>query len=224
MPRPVRSVSALVLVFAGFLAACSDQAEEPARVVGSFVPVDDGASDPGFVAFRDSLRAVVARRDTAALVAAVGPGARLSFGDDAGGPEGLCAMWFTGRPPGGVPLWDVLDRLLSAGSVLEDGAVTVPYAFGAWPDSVDAFSHVAVVGEDVEARAAPSDTARVAALVSHSILAVTEPAAGGYQKVRLPDGAEAYVPAAAAMSPVGYRATFWDEGDGWKLHFLVAGD
>ncbi|HEX8297855.1 MAG TPA: hypothetical protein VF594_01740, partial [Rubricoccaceae bacterium] len=192
---------------------------------GTFTPVDDGASVPGFSAFRDSLRAVVARRDTSALLAVVGEGARLSYGDDLGGPEGVRAMWFSGSPPGGTTLWSLLGGLLDEGSVDEDGAVTVPYVFGAWPDSVDALTHVAVVGDDVEARAAPSDTAAVVALVQHAILAAEAPAANGFRAVRLPDGATAYVQADRAMSPVGYRATFFpDEAGAWKLQTLVTGD
>ncbi len=210
---------------AAALTGCTDRTPEAAVVDGTFLPVDDGAANPGFAAFRDSLRAVVARRDTAAFVATVGEGARLSFGDDAGGPDGLRAMWFAGTPPGGETLWTVMGRLLEAGSVEEDGAVTVPYVFGAWPDSVDVFSHVAVVGERVEGRVAPSDTAAVAALVSHAILSATEPPAGGFQAVRLPDGTAAFVPAAAAMRPVDYRATFFpDEAGVWKLQTLIAGD
>ena len=219
----------LLVLAASILAGCTDRASGPAVVDGTFPSVDDGAANAGFAVFRDSLRAVVARRDTAALVATVGEGARLSFGDAAGGPDGLRAMWFAGSPPGGEPLWAVLGRLLDAGSVEEDGAVTVPYVFGAWPDSVDVFTHVAVVGDRVEARLAGSDTAGVAALVSHAILPVGSPASGpatgDYQAVRLPDGTEAFVPAASVMSPVGYRATFFpDEAGAWKLQTLVAGD
>ena len=215
----------LIALAAVTFAGCSDQAAEPVRVGGTFQPVDDGAADAGFAAFRDTLRATVARRDTAALVATVADGARLSFGDAAGGPEGFRAMWFEGTPPDGEPVWVVLSRVLGAGSVGEDGAVTVPYVFGAWPDSVDAFTHVAVVGADIEARVAASDTARVAALVSHAILATDGQAVGGFVPVRLPGGAAAFVPEASAMSPVGYRATFFPDDAGvWKLQMLLAGD
>ena len=217
--------AALLLLVLAAVAGCTDRTPEPTRVGGTFPPVDDGAADAGFAAFRDTLRATVARRDTAALVATVADGARLSFGDAAGGPGGFRAMWFAGAPPDGEAVWSVLSRLLSAGSVGEDGAVTVPYVFGTWPDSVDVFTHVAVVGADVAARVAASDTARVAALVSHAILATDGPAAAGFVPVRLPGGAAAFVPEASTMSPVGYRATFFpDEAGVWKLQTLVAGD
>ena len=221
--------AAFPLLLAAALAGCTggaaDEAAEPTRVEGTFLPVDDGAGDPAFGTFRDSLRAAVARRDTAALLAAVSPAARLSFGDDAGGPDGFRAMWFAGTPPGDEPVWDILARILDASSVDDGGALTVPYVFGAWPrDSVDAFTHVAVVGENVEARTAPSDTASVAALVSYALLAADEPAAGGFQKVLLPDGRTAFVARGAAMRPVGYRASFWDDGGGYALQTFLTGD
>ena len=224
MTRRPLFLATLLLTAAG----CNSEPAGPPVVTGTFRPVDDGAAVAGFGAFRDSLLAVVARRDTVALLATVADGARLSFGDDAGGPAGVRAMWLSGTPPGGVALWERLGGLLAAGSVDEDGAVTVPYVFGAWPDSVDAFSHVAVVpagDAPVEARASASDSAAVVALVRDTILPAEGPPAGGFQAVRLPDGRAAFVPAARAMSPVGYRATFFpDETGAWKLQTLVAGD
>ncbi len=217
------------LFLAAALAGCTDRPAAPATVDGTFTFIDDGADVPGFGTFRDSLLAVVARKDTAALLATVAPGARLSFGDDAGGPEGFRAMWLDGDPPGGTPVWDLLARILDAGSVDEDGAVTVPYVFGAWPDSIDAGTHVAVVGPGVsgavEARVAPSDTADVVALVRHAILPAEAPAEAGFRRVRLPSGRSAIVPAERAMSPFGYRAIFFHENDGaWKFQTFIAGD
>ena len=63
------------------------------------------------------------------------------------------------------------------------------------------------------------------ALVRDTILPAEGSPAGGFQAVRLPDGATAFVPEARAMSPVGYRATFFPDAAGaWKLQTLVAGD
>lgn len=233
MPLSLRPTLLVALLT---LAGCADQTPASGEADGlptvdapAFERHDDGASVPGFAAFRDSLAAIVARRDTAALLATVAPGARLSFGDSAGGPDGFRAMWFGGTPPEGVAVWDRLGSLLTGGSIDEDGAVMIPYASpGAWPDSIDAFSHIAVVPEGdvpVEARAAASDTAAVVARIGSVILPREGAAASGYQGVRTPDGATVYVPEARAMSPVGYRATFFPDDTGaWKLQTLVAGD
>ncbi len=229
-PRVRRSPRALLLTGAASLAlgACQPDAppETPAddvpTVTGRLVLVDDGADDPSFSAFRDSLRDVVAARDTAALLAVVAPGARLSFGDEPGGPEGLRRMWLDGTPPDGRALWDVLDRILDGGSVDEDGAVTVPSVAALWPNDLDPFAHVAVPSQDVPALDAPGGT--VLARLTETVLPIDAPAADGWQPVRLPDGRAAVVAERETMSPVGYRATFWVDGGGWRLQSFLSGD
>lgn len=216
------------------LSACADTAPDtgseapatPDAIVGTVEATDDGALDAGFAAFRDSLRAVVARRDTAGLLAVVAPDARLSFGDTPGGPDGLRQMWLAGAPPDeahGATVWQVLTKLLDGGSVDEDGAVTVPAVAALWPDTLDAFSHVAVAGENVPVQASATDTT-VVARVSRIYLAVEGPAEAGWWRVRLPDGRAGAVPTTATTSPVGYRASFWDDGDGWQLRSFLYGD
>ena len=213
------------------VAGCADETPEaPATgrptdgvplVEGTVERADDGALDASFATFRDSLRAV-----TAALLAVVAPDARLSFGDAPGGPDGLRQMWLGAAPPPdahGATLWTVLGGLLDGGGVDEDGAVTVPAAAALWPDTLDAFSHVAVTGERVPARASPTDTT-VVAYLRRVYLPVTAPAADGLWPVRLPDGRGAVVATTDATSPVGYRATFWDDGDGWRLRSFLHGD
>jgi hypothetical protein len=187
---------------------------------GDLAPIDDGTAVPGFAALRDTLRAVVARRDTAALLDLVAADARLSFGDGAGGPEEFAQTWFEAPP--GEPVWAVLDHVLENGSVEEDGAVVAPFVAGFWPDALDPYSTVVVAGSDVPAFDRP-DGAEVARL-SEIALPTTAPHDSGWRPVTLPDGTGAVVAADAALSPVGYRATFWDDGDGWRLRSLLAGD
>ena len=189
---------------------------------GDFTLVDDAAESPAFVAFRERLADVVARRDTAALLELVASGARLSFGDAPGGPAGFRAMWFGGDPPAGEPVWDVLSRALAGGSVDEDGAVTVPFVPALWPSDLDPFSHVAVVERDVPAYSQPGGTET--ARLSEIAVPVLAPPLDGWRQVRLPDGRAAFVEAGRALSPVGYRAVFWDDGDGWRLRSFLAGD
>lgn len=227
-PLPLLAATALLA-----LAACQPDAspeldadpEVPAELPtfsGDLALVDDGARDPGFSAFRDTLRAVVARRDTAALLALVAPDARLSFGDTPGGPEGVRAMWLDGEPPTGEPIWDVLDHVLDGGSVAEDGAVSVPFVAGLWPEDLDPFEHVAVPGRDVPALDAPGGEPAVR--LTEVALPVDGPPEDGWWHVTLPDGRTAIVAVEDAYSPVGYRATFWDDGDGWRLRSFLAGD
>ena len=224
-PSPMRTP---FFAFALTLAACQPDPAEPdvalapaiPTYAGDLAPIDDGTAVPGFSAFRDTLRGVVARRDTTALLAAVAPGARLSFGDGDGGPEEFEQTWFEASPDESI--WAVMDHVLDNGSVEEDGAVVAPFVAGFWPDTLDPYSTVVVSGRDVPAFDRP-DGAEVARL-SEIALPTTAPGDDGWRPVTLPDGTGAVVAADAALSPVGYRATFWDDGDGWRLRSFLAGD
>lgn len=228
MTASPRLLGAVLLLLAG----CANGEETPPEASGavpsfrgSFTPVDDGASVPGFSRFRDELRAVVARRDTAELLARIAPGARLSFDDVPGGPEGFRDMWFSGDTPDGRDPWDILGAVLDGGSVEEDGAVTAPFVYGLWPGEPDPLSHVAIVGGDVDAREGPAETAEVVARVGHLIVPALAPPDAGWRLIRLPDSTAAYVPASKALSPAGYRAAFWEDGGGrWRLQLFLAGD
>ena len=101
-PSPVR-FSFFLLAFG--LAACDrpdpPEPAAPPMFEGADSFMDDGAEDPSFAAFRDSLRAIVARQDTVALLEIVSDKAQLSYDDAPGGPDGLHALWFsdTAMPP-----------------------------------------------------------------------------------------------------------------------------
>ena len=183
--------------------------------------IDDGAGSPGFSAFRDSLRAIVARRDTSALLALVAEDAQLSYDDAPGGPDGFRAMWFEATPP--EPIWTVFDRILAAGSVEEDGAFTVPFVAGLWPEELDPGAHVVAVGDSVLALDRPGGTP-LARLAGVHTLALSDSADAASWHVLLPDGRDAYIDRAQAASPIGYRATFWpSEGADYQLHVFVSG-
>ncbi|WP_420454192.1 hypothetical protein [Rubrivirga sp.] len=206
------------------LAACQPDAGgapgDAPVFTGDLPAADDGAEVAGFGAFRDSLRAVAARRDTAALLALVAPDALVSFGDAPGGPDGVRAVWFDAEPA--EPVWAVLGRILDGGTVEQDGAVVAPAVAALWPDALAPASHVAVPGRDVAAFDAPGGD--VVARLTEIVLPTAGPASGGWQPVTLPDGRSAVVAAAEVQSPVGHRATFWDDGDGWRVRSFVADD
>ena len=225
---PARAPLALALLLAAV--GCERGGAEPDVPVyrGDFALVDDGAADAAFAALRDTLRAVVARRDTAALLAVVSPTARVSFepgppgGPQTGGPDGFRDAWFSGATPTGAPVWDVLAAALGAGSAEEDGAFTVPFVPALWSSGVDPFGHVAVVGRDVPVYDAPGGA--VVALAGDLVLPAPAPARDGWQPVRLPDGADGVVRADRALRPTDYRAVFWDDGDGLRLQSFLGGD
>ena len=217
-----------LLVLAVGLASC-DRPDGPStdtlpvfEGAGDFL--DDGAETPEFAEFRDSLRAIVTRQDTAALLLTVADGAQLSYDDAPGGPDGLYALWFAKDASPPEPLWSIFDRLLSAGSVEEDGAFTIPFVAGLWPEDLDPFAHVAAVGDSVSVLDRPGgvEVARISGVL---ILPLADSTEADTWYVVLPDGSKAHIPRTSAVSPVGYRATFWQtpEGD-WKLQIFVTGE
>lgn len=198
--------------------------------VATLRPVDDGAADPSFLTFRGRLLAAIAARDTAAVLGAFAPDARLSFGGDAPGPEGVRRLWL-GRGRAGPELWATLTRVLGMGSVRDTvGAfVSAPYVYNGWPEGVDPFTHGAVVGEGVRVRNAPRLDGEVLTSLSYAVVPVEDWGRGGdgalgWARVTLADGQTGYVSTEYLWSPVDYRAGFEKQGASWRIVFFLAGD
>jgi hypothetical protein len=192
------------------------------------LPVDEAPRVADFLAFRERLRAAVAARDTAALVAAIDLHVRISFGDE-GGIADFRSQWALGAPDS--PLWRELETVLGlGGSFRGDSIFTAPYVFSTWPDELDAFESVAIVARDVALHAAPRADADALARVSYAILALpgggTAPRehAEGWLAVRAPDGRIGYVAMDFVRQPLDYRAIFSRKDGTWKLVIFVAGD
>jgi hypothetical protein len=193
---------------------------------GSFLPRDAGADDPTFIAFRGRLIEAVARRDTVAVLGALAPDVKVSFGDG-GGHAGFRRIWLSDSAQA-ERLWATLGRVLGMGSARYSGGISAPYVFGAWPDSLDAFEHGAVVGEEVRVRAGPGTAARTIGSASFEILPVTrwriDGPGGPWAEVRLPSGYTGYIAQRYLWSPIDFRIGFERRPDGWAVSFFLAGD
>jgi hypothetical protein len=222
----------LLLVVLAILVAAPAVAQ-----VGTLAPVDEAADDPSFVLFRARLLEAVATRDTAFVLARLHPDATISFGGDAG-VEGFRRLWLEDR--GGPDLWTELAAFLPFGSAYEtdstmltsgaEARAIVPYWFGAWPDGVDMFEHVLVVGENVNVRAAPSADAPVLTQLSHAIVRAgtggseAYDVVEGWTPVTLAPDEVGFVARRFARSPIGYRIGFEKFDGRWWVTFFVAGD
>jgi len=190
----------------------------------AFVPVDEAARDAEFFAFRARLQAAVARHDTAAVMACVDRNVRTSFGED-NGIDAFRRSWTPGAPD--TKLWEELGALFALGGVFQgDSMFVAPYTFSCWPESLDAFTHAAVIGSRVRVRASASPEALVLGEVSFAIVPVR--AGGGHDgsgwtPVEF-EGRSAYLASAYVRSPIDYRAFFARSPGGWRLVTLVAGD
>jgi hypothetical protein len=185
-------------------------------------PVDQGPTDPTFVAYRDRLRAAVKSRDAKAVAALVDPKLRTSFGGVNGDIETVLAR------PG---MWEELDAVLAhGGSFLGEGqsrSFWAPYVYSAWPEERDAFSHLGVIGENVPLRKTPDANGEMVAMLSYDIVeraAAPSAKEDAWRAVKTADGRNGFVESKSVMSPVGYRAGFMKVNGEWKMNALVAGD
>jgi len=186
-------------------------------------PVDEAAIQPDFFSFRAQLAAAVARRDAAAVLAAVDEQVRTGFGGD-DGRAAFERQWLPDRPDS--RLWEALGAVLAlGGSFTGAQQFSAPYVYSRWPEDLDAFEHVAVIASDVRLRAAPRAEAAVIGRASFVVLELAGPAtADGWFPVRTPDGRAGYVAHALARSPLDYRAIFERRDGRWQLVAFVSGD
>ena len=199
--------------------------------------VDSGAprleprdeANASFREFRERLLAALARKDTAFLHGIVAPEIRTSFGAD-GGIKDFKAMWKTADASSEV--WATLSRLLRMGGKHDsDTSFVSPYVFAFWPDSIDAFSFVAVTSAAAAIRDRPEAQSDVIGIANHSILRVLEwqgiPAdikPSSWARVELPDKRSGWMAGGDVFSPVSWRAAFVKRADQWVMILLVAGD
>lgn len=220
------TASSLVLTLLAFLFALPVSAQ-----VAVLEPVDEAADDPSFVIFRARLLEAVAARDTAFVLSVLDPDVKVSFGAE-NGVEGFRLLWLTGMRPPGDDLWSVLARTAALGSTYDGtpgnatASATTPYVFGAWPDSLDAFTHLAVVGENVRVRTAPSLGAETLTVLTYALVpTIYDPdLAADWKRITLSDGRAGYVAARFLRSPIDHRLGFTKTGGRWRIGFFVAGD
>ena len=218
------SLTAMLLCFRPFLLTALALMSMFANAQVELRPIDEAVSRPDFLAFRNELKAVVERRDSAELLAVVHREIKTSFGGDDGVAE-FKDVWKIESKESKI--WDELRTVLAlGGSFDEDGAFIAPYVFSRWPKSVDGFEYVAVIGSKVRIRATPNSTAPIVDTVSHSLLKSTGPVAESttWVPVSLPDGKAGFVDRRYIRSPIDYRAIFKRIDGRWQMTMFIAGD
>jgi hypothetical protein len=191
----------------------------------TLLPIDGAPKDPGFLAFRTDLVAALERHDADAVLAVVDSGINNGFGGEDGIAE-FESIWKPRDPES--RLWKQFGAVLALGGAFQpDGGFTAPYVFTRWPDSIDAFTHVAIVGTNVAARATPSPKGALVGRLTYAIVAraddLSKDQDPDWTRVRLGKRI-AYVASRYARSPVDYRAHFERKAGRWRLTVLVSGD
>jgi hypothetical protein len=217
-PRRIYAVAVIVLVV---VASTLAQVPAPRRLL----PVDQAATQPDFFTFRAQLLTAVARHDAAALMVVVHPNIKCDFG----GGEGKAFFEEYWKPSAaGSQVWVELAAVLALGGTFSTSDTFVaPYVFSRWPQGVDGFEHVAVVGDRVRIRTAPRPDAEAAAVSSFEILPLAQQSGDTPEEwtaVALAGKKIGYVASRFVRSPIDYRAYFAREDGRWQMLMFIAGD
>lgn len=189
------------------------------------LPIDQ--ADSSFRAFRAEALRALARRDTAFLYGILSPVIKNSFGPD-DSIAGFRRHWEMAEPDRSE-VWDALARVLRMGGKLADSTFIAPYVYAFWPDSIDAFEHIAVIHERAPLYDAPNVDGQVIGTASYAILEADEwegtgETAATHVRVRLPNGSLAWLNASDVYSPIDRRAFFERQEGRWTMLLFVAGD
>lgn len=195
-----------------------------AGATGGVPPTDECASDPSFVAFRDELRAAIARRDAAHILSIVDDDIQISFGDYRGRAD-FVAMWELDRPQSSR-LWRELSEVLRLGcGATEDGNFVSPSLGTQLAPEEDPFDVVVAVQPDAVLRATADEQSRIVAPLSWDVLTLRSDDGGDeWLPARMRDGRDGFVHRRHVRSPLDYRAVFAKIGGRWRMTVFIAGD
>lgn len=196
-------------------------------------PVDEGAKDASFKAFRTKLIEAVKQRNTRFVLSVLHPKVQLSFGGHAG-QKAFMEMW---KPDSSDSrLWDELSTVLSLGGTFSKSegkkVFWAPYTFSAFPDDLDGYEYASILGENVRVRSQPSTTANIVTNLSYDIVKATFPVSDdiragkvpGWVRVVVPDGRNGYVASRYIRSPIDYRLGMERIRGKWLITYFIAGD
>ena len=196
-------------------------------------PVDEGAKDASFKAFRTKLIEAVKQRNTRFVLSVLHPKVQLSFGGKSG-PKDFLEMWKPDSPDS--ELWSELSTVLSLGGTFSKSegkrVFWAPYTFSAFPDDLDGYEYASIVGENVRVRSQPSTTASIVTNLSYDIVKATFPVSDdiregdvpGWVRVVVPDGKSGYVASRYIRSPIDYRLGVGRIRGKWLITYFIAGD
>lgn len=193
----------------------------PGPVDTVLFPRDDAARRPDFLRFRSELIDIVKRRDLDALLERVSSDVTVAF-DGSGGREDF--VEYHAKRKG---FWARFQAILAKGGTFTGRErFAAPYVFSAWPEGVDPFGCMAVIGRNVRLRASPSSRSKQVLSLDYAIVKwlSDEVTDRRWVQVRVADGRTGYVDRAFVRSSVGLRAIFESRNGRWWLTALVEGD
>jgi hypothetical protein len=198
----------------------------------TFAPVDEGAANHDWQAYKQRLLAALEQHDRRALIGAIdlnvdnGPGQQS-------GLEEFQRRWSIEDEKS--PLWRELQKaVLLGGAFVKDergqARFCTPYVAARWPTDFDPFRFGAIVADEVLVKSEPSSGARTLARLGYELVPVedwevADAVAGFPQKwtrIRIRDQS-GYVPEELIRSPIEHMACFSGQGGAWRLVSFTAG-
>mgnify|MGYP003979699379 CR=1 FL=1 len=236
---------AIALVPFGSGSICQTEESAVGRWHGSksgvFLPIDEASANPGFVAFRDSLRSAVRQRDLGFILRHLDENIHASLGGRYG-PTDFVEFWNLNECPGGSRFWHEMEDVVRLGGTFEDAEMTsftMPYIFsrfpfGLYPDEED-FRLGAITDSLVLLRGVDSETGEVVDTLAFDVVKVVwelsrikpiercDPEFPEWQRIRTLTGSEGYVRRQSVRFTSQYRANFALKDGVWKMTFFLAG-
>ncbi len=197
-----------------------------------FGPIDEGASDANWQAYKSRLLEALETRDRASLIAAIDPNIDNGL-DQKPGLEEFRRRWDFDDDKSLV--WEELRKAVELGGafVKDDhgqARFCAPYVAARWPTTIDPFGFGAIVTQDVLVKSEPSASGRTLGTLTHELVPVDDwevaDATPGFPqkwtKIRL-RGAIGYVPEQQIRSPIEHMACFSGRNGPWRLISFTAG-
>ena len=187
-------------------------------------PVDQCASDPSFVAFRDALRGAIARRDRDAILATISDTIEVDFGGGAGRGD-FTRAWRLDQPATSR-LWGELGEVLRLGCVRDpQGAFWAPSMTLQLDEHDDPFSIMVATEPDAPMHRAADANSPIVARLAWDVVTIGDYAhPDEWVPVTLADGRNGFVRREHLRSPIDYRAAFEKVDGRWRMTVFIAGD
>jgi len=195
-------------------------------------PVDEGAQDPSWVSFRNSLLNALDKHDRKFVLGILDKNLRNSF-DGARGIEEFKRLW--DFDAGDSALWRELKAALFLGGAYRKrgkgpAEFCAPYVLPRWPDNLDPHTHGAIITRDVLVKSGPSSASATLRTLAYDIVGVADwdvadevaDVKQRWVKIKIKDG-EGFVPEEQIRSPIEHTACFVKTAGGWRLTALGAG-
>jgi hypothetical protein len=198
----------------------------------AFTPIDEGAKDANWQAYKTRLLDALERKNRQALMAAIDP--NVDNGPDIKrGLDEFRRRWDFEQDKS--PLWEELRKAVSMGGAYVKGErgqrrFCTPYVAAKWPTSVDPFAFGAITAREVLVKSEPSSDSRTLGTIAHVVVKVedwevadtTPGLAQKWTRIRLRDTL-GYVPEEQIRSPIEHMACFSGDGGPWRLTSFTAG-